>query len=45
MDTNAVNKPARALYHKLGYKEAGVVPCNFNGIKDVMLVCLEKYLG
>lgn len=45
MDTNAINKPARAMYGKLGYKEIGVVPCNFNGIKDVMLVCLEKYLG
>lgn len=45
MDTNAINKPARAMYKKLGYKEIGIVPCNFNGIKDVLLVCLEKYLG
>lgn len=44
MDTNEINKPARALYKKLGYKEVGIVPCNFNGIKDVRLVCLEKLL-
>lgn len=42
MDTNAKNKKARALYKKLGYEEAGIVPCTFNGIPDVMLVCLEK---
>lgn len=44
MDTNAKNTPARSLYRKLNYREAGIVPCNFNGIKDVMLVCLEKKL-
>lgn len=42
MDTNAKNTKARALYKKLGYREAGIVPCIFNGIPDVMLVCLEK---
>ena len=42
MDTNARNLAARALYKKLGYREAGVVPCVFNGIPDVGLVCLEK---
>lgn len=44
MDTNEINLPARGLYKKLGYKEVGIVPCNFNGIKDVRLVCLEKKL-
>lgn len=45
MDTNAINLPARSLYKKLGYREAGIVPCVFNGIPDVQLVLLEKRLG
>lgn len=45
MDTNAKNVRARKLYQKLGYKEIGIVPCVFNGIPNVQLVCLEKYLG
>ena len=45
MDTNARNAAARRLYAGLGYWEAGIVPCVFNGIPDVQLVCLEKYLG
>ena len=44
MDTNEKNRAARALYHKLGYREAGSVPCEFNGICGVGLVCLEKTL-
>lgn len=44
MDTNARNTAARALYKKLGYKEVGIVPCQFNGIPGVNLVCLEKKL-
>lgn len=44
MDTNARNTAARALYRRLGYWEAGIVPCVFNGIPDVRLVCLEKVL-
>lgn len=44
MDTNARNAAARRLYARLGYREAGIVPCNFNGIPDVQLVCLEKTL-
>ena len=44
MDTNEINSAARALYEKLGYRQAGIVPCEFNGIPDVMLVCLEKLL-
>jgi len=45
MDTNERNAAARGLYRKLGYSEIGVVPCVFNGLKDVHLVLLEKYLG
>ena len=45
MDTNAINAAARAMYRKLGYREAGIVPCVFNGIEGVGLVLLEKYLG
>ncbi|MBR6653148.1 MAG: GNAT family N-acetyltransferase, partial [Oscillospiraceae bacterium] len=44
MDTNERNNRARRLYKRLGYREAGIVPCVFNGIPDVMLVCLEKKL-
>lgn len=42
MDTNAVNAAARALYKKLGYTEACIVPTDFNGIPGVNLVCLDK---
>lgn len=44
MDTNAKNVRARAMYQKLGYEEVDIVPCVFNGIPDVQLVCLEKNL-
>ena len=44
MDTNAKNLRARGMYAHLGYREAGIVPCVFNGIPNVMLVCLEKKL-
>ena len=42
LDTNERNTGARALYNKLGYREAGIVPCIFNGIPDVNLVLFEK---
>ncbi len=45
MDTNAINTAARTLYHGLGYREAGIVPCTFNGIPNVQLVLLEKRVG
>lgn len=44
MDTNARNTKARALYKKLDYQEIDIVDCTFNGIPNVKLVCLEKYL-
>ena len=43
MDTNVINQRARKMYHNLGYEEVDIVPCVFNGIPDVQLVCLEKY--
>ena len=42
IDTNARNTPARELYARLGYTEAGIVAGTFNGIPGVQLVCLEK---
>lgn len=45
IDTNALNAKARAMYKKHGYKEIGIVPTDFNGIPDINLVLLEKYLG
>ena len=42
MDTNQTNRQARAMYKKLGYTEVGIVPCVFNGIEGLQLVCLEK---
>lgn len=44
MDTNEKNAAARTLYARLGYREAGIIPCVFNGIEGVWLVCLEKTL-
>lgn len=44
MDTNEKNSAARALYARLGYREAGIVPCTFNGIPGVGLVLLEKQI-
>ena len=44
MDTNELNVPARSLYASMGYSEAGIIPCEFNGIPGVGLVCLEKRL-
>lgn len=45
MDTNERNAAARALYHKLGYEEIGIVPTTFNGLPGVQLVLLEKRLA
>lgn len=44
MDTNAKNRIARSFYKKLGYIEAGCVPCVFNGIPDVQLIMLERLI-
>lgn len=45
IDTQLKNTPARAMYKKHGFTEIGTVPCIFNGIPDVQLVLLEKYIG
>lgn len=44
MDTQAKNTAARKLYRKLGYKEIGIIPSDFNGIEGIQLVLLEKLL-
>lgn len=44
MDTSVNNLSARALYKKLGYREAGIVSSEFNGIHEMQLICLEKKL-
>lgn len=44
MDTNALNTKARALYKKLGFIESGIIPCTFEGLDGINLVCLEKAL-
>lgn len=44
LDTNEINTAARRLYASMGYREAGVAPCVFNGIPGVRLVLLEKAL-
>ena len=44
IDTHAKNAAARRLYARLGFREAAIVPCTFNGIAGVELVCLEKRL-
>ena len=42
MDTNVKNQAARRLYAQLGYREAGIVDCNFNGMPGIKRICLEK---
>lgn len=42
IDTNEKNVVARAFYKKLGFDEIAVVPCDFNGIRGINLVLLEK---
>ncbi len=42
MDTNKNNQTARNFYAKLGYREVGINKCNFSGLPNVELVCLEK---
>ena len=44
IDTNERNARARALYHRLDYREIGVAPCTFNGLEGIRLVLLEKTL-
>lgn len=45
IDTNERNAVARAMYARHGYIESGIIPCTFNGIAGVGLVCMEKAIG
>ena len=45
IDTSEINTPARAMYRKHGFQEIGIASQDLNGIPDVSLVMLEKYLG
>lgn len=42
IDTNEKNLAARRFYAGLGFREVGVIPCVFNGLRGIMLLCLEK---
>ena len=42
MATTVKNQAARRLYVQLGYHEAGIVDCYFNGMPGIKRVCLEK---
>ncbi|MBR5381926.1 MAG: GNAT family N-acetyltransferase [Oscillospiraceae bacterium] len=44
LDTGETNTVARQLYKSLGYREADIVSCTFNGIPGIRLVCIEKRL-
>ena len=44
IDTNEKNIIARAFYKKIGFSEIDIIPTVFNGIPNVNLVLLEKYL-
>ena len=45
MDTLEWNSVARAMYRKLGYAEVGIVNTELQGLSNVSMVLLEKYLG
>jgi len=42
IDTQEKNVAARSFYANLGFTEADIIPCDFNGIEGISLVCLEK---
>lgn len=42
IDTREANMPARKMYRKYGFREAGIILSDFNNIPDVRLVLLEK---
>ena len=44
LDTNVINSIACRMYPALGYHEAGIVCCDFNGIPNIQLVLFEKSL-
>jgi len=44
LDTGSRNRLARRMYESYGYREAGIIQCEFNGLEGVNLVLLEKKL-
>ena len=44
IDTNKRNETARRFYARSGYKEIGIIRCDFNKIRSIDLVMLEKKL-
>ena len=44
IDTQAHNLVARRMYASLGFREAGVLDCTFQGMDGIKLVLLEKPL-
>ena len=44
MNTGVQDSGARAFYHKLGYKEIGIVSSEFNDMGKIELVLIEKLL-
>lgn len=44
IDTQARNMKARRFYPKFGFKEIGIVKCEFCGCGTVDLVLMEKHL-
>ena len=42
LDTNAINTRARRFYGRLGFREAGIVKTEFNGVGEINLVLLES---
>lgn len=45
LDTLEWNSVARGMYRKLGYAEVGIVSTELQGLTDVSMVLLEKFLG
>ena len=45
MDTLEWNSVARGMYRKLGYAEVGIVGTELQGLSNVSMVLLEKFLG
>lgn len=45
LDTLEWNSVARGMYRKLGYAEVGIVTTELQGLSNVSMVLLEKFLG
>ncbi len=42
IDTQDKNSGARKMYAGMGFHEAAVLDCEFNGLQGIKLVCIEK---